>query len=460
MRSERWIARASALLVMYTPAVAWAEGEGGGLSVSTFQNILVLLAVVGVAYLITHALLERVQRRFGVVTGVEYILFGVLAGPVLEFLDPSTIGQFTPAIVLGTGSLGLLTGLHVSFRRFGALELEATRVAMWTTLTTLLVMVGLPLLLLWAFAPASQLAFWTPAVVCAGAVALVADTSPMHALRQFLQARGEAISLAVSTAQLSSSLAIIAFGVLFCLYNPGQVVLPPGVRAQSFYAVLAAYPAVEWLLVHLLIGALLGLIFGTFLRRELEDEKLLTVAMGMVIFTSGIAYYLRLSPIFVNFVLGVVLINTCYQGKRVETMLVSIERPLYIVLFFFAGATFSLQAPWWSLGLVIPYLVLRSTGRALGGLLAMRTSAIEPKQPSMARALLAPGGLSVAMILDFHAVYLGAQFEQVVYAALLCSVVVSELLAHRRTKSWLIDFTDVPPAQLRGGRAPQRAEGV
>jgi Kef-type K+ transport system membrane component KefB len=57
------------------------------------------------------------------------------------------------------------------------------------------------------------------------------------------------------------------------------------------------------------------------------------------------AYYLQLSPIFVNFVLGVVLMNLGRHSDHVESRLISIRRPLYILLFFFAGAGWALDAP-------------------------------------------------------------------------------------------------------------------
>ncbi|MEM4251833.1 MAG: hypothetical protein QW828_08375, partial [Candidatus Bathyarchaeia archaeon] len=243
---------------------------------------------------------------------------------------------------------------------------------------------------------------------------------------------------------LCSSFAVAVFGLIFCLFNPRESQVT---RNFGFW---------EWLSIHLLLGAVLGAIFGMFLRKDLGQEKTLTVVIGMVIFSSGLAYYLQLSPILVNAVLGFVLINTCRQGEEVEQMLTSLERPLYIVLFFFAGVSWNFAQRWWTFALFIPYLGLRRAGRGIGGVLASFGSLLDRRTPGMGRALLAPGGLSVAIALNFDAVYGQTIFGPAVYTTLLLGIIISDILSYARTRSWLIDATDVrlrKPERISGGAA-------
>ena len=435
-----------------------AHAAGGGVSTTTFQNILVLLGVIGVAYITTHVFLDRLQRRFGVVTGVEYIILGLLLGPILGLLDASMIAKFKPALVLGTGSLGLLTGLHLDFRRFEPVDVEAMRTALWVTLGTIGALIVVPLLGLYLWRGPQQLGLWLPGLMCAGTIAMVADPGPLQSLRAFLLASEGPTEAAVRACKMSSALAVVGFGVLFCLFNPNQLVVPVSLQDQAWVTTLQSSPTLMWLVIHVVIGLLMGALFGVFLRRDFEQEKLLTVVMGMVIFTSGLAYYLKLSPIFLNFILGVVLINTNRSGHQIGEMLQSIERPLYITLFFFAGASLVVGAPWWAYGMLAPYLLLRGTGRALGGLLAMRTATQEPRLP-MGRVLLAPGGLSVAMLLDFKQIFGQTEQVTIIYTGMLLAIVISEVLSYARARSWLIDFTDVPPEKLRRVMLEQRIGG-
>ena len=407
------------------------------------ETVLTLLAVLGGAYLVTHLALERIARRFAVVTGVEYVLVGVALGPVLSVLDRQTASLLQPALTLGTGALGLLTGLWLDARGFRRADARAFGAALVISLVTAGLVVGLPALVL-SQAPPHLLGLddWLPGLLFAGAVALVADAGPIHSLVAFLQAKGVAPVIASRAADFSSTLAVIGFGALFCVYQGGPLVE---------HRVLAPW---QWFLVQLGVGVLLGLLFRGFLRKDIAEEKLLTILIGMVIFTSGIAYYLGVSVIFTNFVLGAVLINTSAAAAQVLRMMASIRRPFHIVLFFFAGVFLSLDVPWWSWALAVPYLLLRVGGRYLGGALAQRfVLPRSPPMPGPGLALLAPGGLSVAMMINFRLTYHEHRPIPEVYSALLVGVVVSEILAYLSTRRWLIDAADVPPAlaERRGG---------
>jgi Kef-type K+ transport system membrane component KefB len=416
-----------------------AAGSG-----AEIRSLLVLLGIIAAAYLITHLLVERLQRRFGFVTGIEYILIGVLVGPVLGLLDARTMEMFTPAIVLGTGSLGLLTGMRLRVKSFGARDVEALRVAMWVTLGTSLMIIGLPMLGLWLHSGAKHFATALPLLLGLNAVAVAADPGPIAALRRFLLARGTAADLAIRTCQMCAALAVIAFGLIFCIHNPGSVLLRDELAP------------LEWLALHLLIGLLLGVLFAMFLRRDLNEEQTLTVIIGVVIFTSGLAYSIKLSPIFVNFVLGLVLTNLSRHGEEVEKRLVGVERPLYIILFFSAGAKIAFEKIWWVYPLVVPALLLRIGGRSLGSLIAARTG--EDRGMSLGRVLLTPGGLSVAMALNFLEVYGAWPLARAAYGGLVLFITASEILSYRRTRAWLIDYTDVPPNTIDDALSGHDAE--
>jgi Kef-type K+ transport system membrane component KefB len=428
----------TALFALLWPCVS-AAAEPTGLDSDQYQ-LLILLAVVAVAYLVTHLVLERIAERFGFVTGVEYIVLGAILGPaVLNFLDTDTVSALTPAVVLGTGSLGLWGGLHIDFRSFGRMQARAFKSALIISVFTWMIVVGISGGILYYFGSPAVLATVMPGLLCVGAVAVVADTSPLRAMAAYLSAEGPATDFGVRVAGFCSTIGIVAFGLIFCFYNTTS--LPFTVDSSLMWLV--------WLGIHLLLGGVLGLVFATFLRRDFSDEKIITVVMGMVIFTSGFAYYLHLSPIFVNFILGVVLINTAPHADHVEARLRAIRRPLYIVLFFFAGAGWAIDAPLWSYALVIGYVILRRAGRFGGSVAATRVVSKNAFGAGIGRALLAPGGLSVAMLLNFYQVFGGPTYVDVVYNALLLAVVVTEIFSYPRTRSWLIDVADITRPEQR-----------
>ncbi len=423
---------AAAFCVCGWPALAFAS-EGS--AQDSLRPVLILLGVVTVAYLVAHVASEWLQKRFGFVTGVEYMVIGAILGPGVGVLSQDMTGKFVPAIVLGTGCLGLLTGLQLNLRRLLAFRRGAFMPAALISLSTLLFVGVLPLGVLFY---ALDVVDWTkllPHLLAIAAVGLVADQSMIRSLVAYLHARGDGVHYLLRVARVSSSIAVVIFGVLFCLNKPVLTFIPIdlGTWAAGGF----------WFGSHLALGAVLGLIFAAFLLRDYEDDKLLAVLMGMVMFTSGLAYYLQLSPVFVNFVLGLVLSNINRQSERVEQMLLSVERPLYIVLFFFAGAYLQFDIPWWAFGGFVVFLILRIMGRSLGGIVTSRAAPATRDYPPMGAALLAPGGLSVAMALDYFEVYNATQWGPSVYATLVLTIISSEIIAYRATRRWLIDATDV-----------------
>ncbi|MEZ4460992.1 MAG: cation:proton antiporter [bacterium] len=418
-------------LAVLAPGYAHASG---GVSQDTLQPVLILLGVVTFAYLVAHGASEWLQRRFGFVTGVEYMVVGAVLGPGVGLLSEDMTSKFVPAIVLGTGSLGLLTGLQLNLRRMTAHRTGAVLPAFWVSVLTLLVVGIVPMALLTYFAGNEALSRFLPHVLAIAAVALVADQSMIRSLVGYLHARGDGVNFLLRVARVCSAIAVVVFGVLFCLNKP-VIYLPIEVNLWGAGAL--------WFGAHLILGGVLGVIFAAFLLRDYEDDKLLAVTMGMVIFTSGLAYYLQLSPVFVNFVLGFVLSNINRQSDRVEQMLLSVERPLYIVLFFFAGADLRFDIPWWAYGGFLILLLLRLVGRTAGGFIVGRLTPGTRSFPMMGTALLAPGGLSVAMALDYFEVYDETEWGAIVYVTLVLAIISSEIISYRATRRWLIDATDV-----------------
>lgn len=425
------------------PSVAWAEG--GGMSDESFQAILVLIGVTTVAFVATHFIAEWLENRYGIVTGAEYIVIGAILSPSvadfagfeLTLLTTERLVQLSPALVLGEGSLGLLAGVILNLRARDGVTGRALGIGLIITLCTLAVVAAVPFGIAVYLLGLDEAVQYIPHVLCFGTVACVASGGTLRSLISFLDARGEAAQLVTRVARSCSSFALIAFGVIFCLFKPASELIPS-------LALTPGLSVLFWFGVHIGLGLALGLVFALFLKQDMEDEQILTIVIGMVIFTSGIAYFLKLSPIVVCFVLGVAFANVSPKHSgQVQRMLLSVERPLYIVIYIFVGATISLSVPWWAWLAAIPYLALRAAGRAIGGVFARAIAPNLRQVPPIGSALIAPGALSAAMLLSFHEVYINQPLVPELYAALLLAIVVSEPLAHRYSRLWLIDATDV-----------------
>jgi hypothetical protein len=70
-----------------------------------------------------------------------------------------------------------------------------------------------------------------------------------------------------------------------------------------------------------------------------------------------------------------------------------------------------------------------------------------------------PGGLSVAMALNYSSVFGNVPLAQEIYFAVIVAVLISEVMAYRPTRRWLIDATNVS-TEKSPGDADRQAAGA
>ena len=388
---------------------------------SAMTATLAALAVLAVGYILAYLLFDRLRIRFGYVGGAEYVLLGLFLGPAGSgVLSASALRDLTPIVSLALGWMGMLIGTGFRLPRLALLEPSWVGIAFTeagTTFTTalgaLLVALhyGLGMPLEAAALPAAALAsiatVGVPAAVDALARRGFGDHPFLPALR--------------FTARVDALVGVVGFGLALAILHVGAVA--PGVRPPT---------ATEWAVINLAVGIASGVLFHLFLGPRDDagdaahgDARLFVSLAGAIVIASGAAYYLNLSPIYTNFVLGVVLANTGSAHARAERLLAATERPLYLALLILAGAAWAPEHA----GLVwlAPAFVgIRLLARVVGGR-AAGTASRDPalRAPRMWRALLAQGGLGVALAVNYTQVD-GAPLKGAVLTAALASILLFE----------------------------------
>jgi Kef-type K+ transport system membrane component KefB len=403
------------------------------MSDEAFYGILLLFSAVSAGYVLSHLAVERLSRRRIVVADVQYVVLGVVLGPLLGLIDTERAHDLRPVLSLGGAALGMLAGLRL--RETKGDWVPSVVIAVTTALTV----IGLPLAVL------SGLGYdilageaWTGAVIGAGVVALMTTESTVRAMTTFLGARGLGGPRAAGVATQTTALAIVGYGLLFAL-------MPSGSELQMRSPLVA----LEAMGIEVASGVLLGLLFAASVYRKLDDRVLLAVLVGTIFLAAGIARTTHVSAIFVSFVAGVTFSATSRRAPEVTRMLGGIKRPFVMTLFFFAGLEW-VSGPAWTFALVPAYLVLRWAGRRLGGLVGKRLS---PHGYDYSAAVLPAGGLAVALMLGMRLSFPELPGLRDAYGALLVAVVLTDLGALRAIRRWIIDVDDVPPAgrERRGG---------
>ena len=401
-----------------------AEGRGAG----ELGTIVLLVVVIGVAYVLAHNVVERLQRRFLVVSGAEYLLLGFLLGPAVPGVHAlDNITGLLPIIALAAGWVGLLRGTDFNFASLQRLDPATWRVVFLHHLLPGAA-VGVSAYYFftesgWVYASPRDAALSSAALAC---FAATDSAEPFDLLARRYEITGRLAPLLRNGTRLGDIVVILAFGLIFCIFHENAP------QAQDYSPAL-------WAWVTVLLGAALGFLFSLFLAGDESDNSRFLALVGIIAFASGGAYFLELSPLAVNLSMGFVLVNFARGGQLLHTTLESTERPMAIVLLIFAGAL-------WQPTPLVPTLL------ALGGFLAARTGAKwiasviagwgTSLRKDLFRGLLAHGDVTLAMAVSFRLVYEG-EAANIAYSVVLASVVLNDLVAPRLLRGLLVDEGEI-----------------
>jgi hypothetical protein len=289
---------------------------------------------------------------------------------------------------------------------------------------------------------------WPEAVVQAvtlAAVATLSSPAAVDAVVDRARSRPRILPVLQLTARIDALVAVVAFGLVLAVVHQGEVA--PGVRPPT---------ATEWAVINLAVGVASGVLFHLFLgpRGHLDEGRLFVALAGAIVVASGASYYLNLSPIYTNLVLGFILANSGSAHRDVTRLLLSTERPIYLALLLFAGAAWSPGTM--ALLFIAPlFVAIRLGARFLGGWLAGGYAAPpELRTPDLGRGLLAQGGIGVALAVNYTQVY-PELAPATLLTATLVSVLLFEIVASREATAWLGSLRErtVPPG-------PGSGEGV
>jgi Kef-type K+ transport system membrane component KefB len=412
---------------------------------------ITLLALVVAATLLAHFVLGKAQARFLYSTGGEYILLGVLIGPQLPALvtaisgqqvawqgalDHDVLRQLAPLISLAIGWAGLVYGLQFALRamlnsRSGAFTLSSVQAGITFAAVFLICRTVLGGTSFLGLAPEQA----SLAALFLGATAAVSSPAAWELVHRRFPTRGRHSTLLRDGGTIDELVGIFVFGLIFCLYHP---MTPEGVQRPP--------TPTEWYVVSVLLGVAMGVVFHFFLGDEDDENHLFLAFTGILVFASGAAWYLELSPLLVSLVLGIVLGNTSRHARRVLPVIMRVQKPMVLLLLIFAGALWS-PVPWPAYVLAALYVCVRTLGKLAGGWLAALSIGPAVRR-DLGRGLLGHGEVAVAMALNLRLVYQGAYVDWV-FTAVLVSLVVNELWSARLLKGFLIDAGDIKAAAER-----------
>ncbi len=356
-----------------------------------FASLLVLFLAVSGYHLSFRRLKVPLFARKFYLTGLEFLFLGLLLGPgFLNILDVETRSSLEPLTALLLGWIGLLFGFQfeiAKLRRFPASFLSSALVESGVTLIIIFAGVFAALAVI-SDAPVHARLVAAFAFACAGACTAqtgLALVSPNTAGKN-----AKTIRLLRYIAGIDGLMAMLVLLPVFIYF-------PANSAAGSPWRIFGADTLVA--LVSF-IGILL--LFILFLAQRRDESELALITIGMVILLSGIAAMRDFSPLIANFFTGLFLVNITREKEKIFSTLVSIEKPVYLLLLVFLGSTWQLDSIWLP-AMAAGYALIRLAGKALGGVaVASFSPAMRGYPNTLGLGLLEQGGLSLAIIWDFQ----------------------------------------------------------
>ena len=345
---------------------------------------IVLVIVVVFSFIVSHAL-ER-QGRLAALSTAVFLALGAIIGPrVTGWLGESTLEVIHPVLSLMLGMLGFSLGLmlRTHLNKTWSLPLQIIGALLVMGLTG-----AACFFFLWAVD--GEMAFesrlGTSATV--GILACVVSVVQIDEVIAALKASGPVTDGLRSYAVVSEMVAVLAFGVVAAFLRSNYTAIP----------LLGEFSALGWLFASVLIGIVSGGLFTIFMGEENSTSRVFLTTVGSVIFASGVAAGFGLSPLFVNFIAGATVAAFCRQAPDIERDIESLQRPIFVLLFILAGATWEPIA--WILYAFVPiYLAARLLGLRVGTSLA--SAGLSGTRGGFGGALIAQSAFALAIALNF-----------------------------------------------------------
>lgn len=396
----------------------------------------IILVVIIVFSFVASRALKRYAPSYFAFSGAEYLALGVVLGPMVTgFVSADTRALLEPVIQLLLGLVGFTLGLmlreHVSDLR-----------ALPSRVLTALVAISVPAAGCYGFLsmiPDLNFAH-KQMLVCSliiGVVACMSSVTRIDAVARLLRADGWVTRNLRSSAVINDALAVLLFGALATVLraDKGGAPFVDGLDAELGL----------WLLASTGVGVVCGLLFAVFLSRVRSAPETFLGVVGGVIFASGMATGLGVSPLFVNMIVGVTVVVFSTRARDLLPVIQRLEHPSLVLLLIFAGIVWVPVSHAWLWVFVPLYLLLRFVGLRLGTALSLPLLRDRPPARRFGNGLLAQGIIAVALALDFA--LLEAPLSQgsasFILTTLLLSTLAQDFLSTRALRRVLADAEEI-----------------
>jgi hypothetical protein len=369
-----------------------------------------LLGLLVLAYVGSMLVSGRTIRGFGLPSGAEYLVLGVIIGPhALGLLTRSNITTFEPIFVLGASWMALVAGLGYGI--VGGRRIHPGR-ALAGIVFGVAAGAGVASALAFAFdvldvLPASER---PRAALAAG---IVCSETTRHSVRWVVErhgARGPVSDWVADMARASALVPLLGLGWLMA----------------SAPSPLLEGTALERLGVTLAVGAVLGIVSAVLLGREFRRDESWGILLGTSVLGAGLSAKIGLSSMATLFVMGLTLALVSRHRLEIKFMVQVSEKPVVLPVLLAAGASVAVDGvP--KLGWVVAAALAARVGVELarGLFVAAVVPSARPAWAEVGLGMSSTGALALAAAYTLRVRVPGASSDAVLLVA-AASVLLGE----------------------------------
>jgi len=355
--------------------------------------------------------------RHLLLTGTEYLLLGLLLGEdFFNILNPATLKALSPFVGFGLGWIGFLLGIQFEFKQLARLPYRYLPIGFIKTSIVLSAVFAASIFMLKGVFDFSGFPLVLGALIFAVTAASTSPSALALVDRYLVTQKPRAlIKLLRTISSVDGLIATGVFGFSICTLHTVKIV---DSRWMDPFL---------WLGVSAALGILIGYLFHFLISLKISKEELFLIIVGCTTLTSGIADFFKLSPLFINFLAGLVVANSRWANFRVTHILVKSEKAIYIIFLLLVGAAWHPNITGLWIGLMyVGIQMLGKTAGAFTSILLFRPDFYVPKFYGL--ALTSQGGLTLAILISFSELYSGTHAD-LIKSAVIFAVLTNALLS-------------------------------
>lgn len=385
------------------------------------KAILVFGLLVIIAFLGSRVFFKRKKAflplSYFFFSGLVYIFLGLLLGERgLGILSLGVLEDLSPLVSLGLGWIGFLFGFQLELKYIRKFPRKYIGLSLLQCIL-IIILVGtvLAVVLIYLFPSKPSFILYGMAVAL-GLFASLNSPSLLNFASPLIPQKGDYFHLARFLVSVSGFWGVCGLAIIASFWHfpflESQVI----VKGLIFVLAMILFPL------------LMGYMFHFLTLKKVPEQDLLVYLLGLVFFTSGVAAYFNLPSLFICMVLGLTFTNLTRVQEKIYPLLLSTEKPFYIIFLILVGALWAFNLDTKIVLLVALLLLLRVTGYALPLSPLGRILRFPFPLPSVfGFCFLSSGGIAVAFIISLKLIYQLPLTDVFVSVALIVTI-LGELL--------------------------------